>query len=162
MSHGIASNQDKLAYCKLGERHEKQWVLDYFDSGITTLLNPAKRENQFTHDFFVMFPCDLKVQQEPFRTADRYGVDPKYAITINKKDIERYKAKYPHIIIIIRVCYPEYQASHYASLHYLKLLISRGKAKLHTYQQRVNDTQGNAKDSYVFDARWLPKIRGLK
>ena len=156
--HGIDSNQDKHAYCKLGERMERQFLTKSFDCGLSFVMNPSKHENKYTHDFFAMFPCDLKTQSTKFRTANRYNINSDYAITINKKDIDRYNKLYPHIILIIDVQFPEYKSTHYAPLFMLNRLIKKGSAKLHVYQERVNDTQGNAKESYVFDSRWFPAI----
>ena len=36
-------------------------------------------------------------------------------------------------------------------------IIASGSAKI-DYAKRINDTQGNAKTSWVFDARYLQKI----
>jgi hypothetical protein len=41
-------------------------------------------------------------------------------------------------------------------------LIKQGKAKRHEYKNRQNDTQGNAKISWIFDLRNLEKINRSK
>jgi hypothetical protein len=158
MLHGIDSNQNKQAYCQLGEQTEKQFLLNSFGTGVSFAMNPAKHENKYTHDLFAMMPCDLKTQFTPFRTAGKYGIDSEFAVTINEKDLVRYGKLYPHIIVVIDVQFPNYKATHYAPLFLLRELVKNKKAKRHEYQERVNDTAGNAKASYVFDVRWFPLI----
>ena len=160
--HGISDTENKSAYCELGEEAERQFLVNSINEGIGFTINPAKTENIFTHDLFALFPSDLKSRFTPFKTADRYGIDPDYAITINEKDLIRYGKLYPHICIILDIHFPHYRATHYAPLFFLRQIVMSGKAKLHTYEKRVNDTQGNAKASYVFDARWFPLIGKAK
>jgi hypothetical protein len=156
--HGIDSNQNKTAYCEFGEQTERRFLINSFNSGVSFAQNPAKHENKYTHDLFAMFPADLKTQFTPFRTANRYGINPDHAITINQKDIERYNKLYPNIILIIDVQFPNYQATHYAPLFMLNILIKKERAKLHEYRERKDDNLGNAKASYVFDVLWFPRI----
>lgn len=93
-------------------------------------------------------------------TADRYGIPAKTAITINRKDIERYSAKYPNIVLILDIDFGDWRSIRYAPLRDIKRAIRRGAAKLHAYQNRTEDTRGNAKESYVLDALWFPEFEG--
>jgi hypothetical protein len=156
--HGIDSTENKAAYCELGEKTERQFLVNSLSEGIGFTNNPSKAENKYTHDLFALLPCDLKTQFTPFRTADRYGIDSDYAVTINEKDLIRYGKLYPHIVIVLDIQFPHYRATHYAPLFVLRQIVKNGKAKRHEYEKRVNDTQGNAKASYVFDLRWFPRI----
>lgn len=156
--HGIDSTENKTAYCQLGEKTERQFLLNSFGTGVAFSANPCKAENPYSHDFFALMPCDLKTQFTPFRTASRYGINPDYAVTINEKDLVRYGKNYPHIVLVIDVVFPHYKATHYAPLFVLRDIVKQGRAQRHEYEKRVNDTQGNAKASYVFDVRWFPRI----
>jgi hypothetical protein len=37
-------------------------------------------------------------------------------------------------------------------------MVRSGKVQLHKYKYRSDDGSGNAKDSYIFDVRWFPKL----
>lgn len=154
----LPSNEDKKAWVELGTKAEAHFSMPIFKGGVTVFTNPAKAENKFTHDLFFVQPADLKTVRTPFRTADRYGIPSKTAITLNKKDVDRYREKYPHIVIIFDVEYPDFKSIRYASLREINYLIDVGLAKLHTYINRVDDQSGNAKESYVLDATWLEEM----
>ena len=152
------SNEDKAAWCEYGDKTEVEFVSKMLASKCSVFMNPAKEENKFTHDFFIVMPSDLKTIRTRFRTADRYGIPSHSAITLNKKDVDRYSDKYPHIIIIFDVKYEDFSRVCYAPIRDIKKAIRRGVAKLHTYTNRVNDTQGNAKESWVLDSMWFKEI----
>ena len=51
---------------------------------------------------------DLKVKEKPFRTAmERFGIPPRYAISINLKDLQRYAEMYPNIVFVVVVLFDE-------------------------------------------------------
>ena len=154
-----ASNEDKLAWCKQGENLEKDFIVNCFDSGISVIKNPTKNLDKYTHDLYAIFQSDLKSIKTPFNTAGRYGIDAKYAITINKKDVVRYKSLYPNIMLLLDIDYPSYKGVRLASINRISWLIEHDRAKTHTYKDRVDDTNGNAKDSYVFDLRWFDEVK---
>lgn len=153
-----SSNEDKEAWCKLGDELEKQFVVRMFDTGLSVFRNPAKATDPFANDVYAVMQADIKSIRTPFRTADRYGIDPEFAITINEKDLKRYKEKYPNIIIFLDIDYPSYKGVRLATLGLLRRFVKMGMAKKHEYLNRQNDTQGNAKASYVFDLRWFDKV----
>lgn len=63
-------------------------------------LNPAKLLDLTAPDLLVDGRiADLKTQNTPFFTASRYGLDPRFTITFNRKDYERYISLYPDIAI---------------------------------------------------------------
>ena len=41
-----------------------------------------------------------------------------------------------------------------------RIMLEGGDMALHQYGARIDDTQGNAKASYVFDVSKLPRLRG--
>jgi hypothetical protein len=109
---------------------------------------------------FAVFPADLKSIHTPFNTAGRYGIDPRYAFTINDKDLRRYSDSQPNMMVLLDVRFPWHQAVHVAQIGHLVSATKNGRSKLHHYQQRQDDSQGNAKASWVFDCRWFPKLGG--
>ncbi|MDO4705225.1 MAG: hypothetical protein Q4A98_03305 [Comamonadaceae bacterium] len=63
-------------------------------------INPAKNMDKTAPDLIIDGAIsDLKTQNTPFFTASRYGLDPRFAVTFNRKDYERYKRIYPSIVI---------------------------------------------------------------
>tara|TARA_R110000803_G_scaffold139118_1_gene205797 strand:- start:44 stop:520 length:477 start_codon:yes stop_codon:yes gene_type:complete len=153
-----SNNQDKSAWCEYGDKTEVEFVSKMLSSSCSVFMNPAKAENKYTHDFFIVMPSDLKTIRTRFRTSDRYGIKSHSAITLNKKDVDRYVDKYPHIIIIFDVKYDDFSRLCYAPIRDIQKAIARGVAKLHTYNERVNDNSGNAKESYVLDSMWFKEL----
>lgn len=153
----IQSNEDKQAWCEAGQQAEVRFAGPLF-SGVSILQNPAKSLDKYTHDFYMMVPSDLKTIRTRFNTADRYGIQAATAFTLNKKDVDRYKEKYPHIIIIFDIDYGDYKTLRYAPLREIQRAIFYDKAKLHTYIHRVGDTAGNAKESWVMDSKWFREL----
>jgi hypothetical protein len=149
----MISNENKSWWVRAGAAAESSFAGPVFGSGCAVIANPAKFENPYSHDLFMMIPADLKTVRTQFRTADRYGISPRTAITINKKDIERYERLYPHIVIIFDIDIPEFKSTRYAALREVRKAINAGMAKLHVYQHRVGDVMGN-----VLDATWFPEI----
>ena len=161
---------DKMAWCDAGAKAEREFTVGRLhDLGVASWINPAKRTDPYTHDLFVSFPADVKTIRTPlFRAGDLWGIDPQYAITFNRKDYDRYKLLYPNIIVLFDVRWEdplikelggrlyEVQPMHLtaaASLRQIEQGVRMGKVI--EYKGRVNDTAGNAKESYVFDVRWF-------
>lgn len=155
----MISNEDKKTWCELGEKAEQRFAGSAFKSNVVVFPNPSKVTNPFAHDFYIMQPADLKTIRTQFRTADRYGISPDTAITLNVKDIERYTKLYPHIVLIFDIDYPNFKSVRYTTLREIKRAIKLGKAKLHEYQSRIDDVRGNAKSSYVLDALWFSELQ---
>ncbi len=150
--------QDKAAWCKHGEAAEQRLAGPMLPHGGALMMNPAKATDPYTHDLYVVMPGDLKTIRTRFQTADRYGIDPRSAITLNVKDVERYARLYPTIVIVFDVDFGDYRRLCYATLREIQRAIRADKAQLHEYQHRVNDTQGNATASWVLDADWFPEL----
>lgn len=152
------NTEDKKAWCEAGAKSEMLFTEKMLDSGFGVMCNPAKKGDPYTHDFYLTLPSDLKTIRTRFRTADRYGIPPFSAITLNVKDVDRYIKLYPHIVIIFDVDYGDYKRLCYAPLRQIYDLIKSGKAVRHIYQNRVDDKLGNARDSYVLDAEWFTRM----
>lgn len=152
------NNEDKKAWCEYGAEQEQRLAGPLFDAGCGLLVNPAKAFNKYLPDALAIFPSDIKTIRTRFNTAHRYGIDPRTAITINRKDVERYADTSPHIVLMLDIDFGDWRSLRYASLREIVRAIKLGKAKLHAYQNRTNDTRGNAKESYVLDALWFPEF----
>jgi hypothetical protein len=154
--------EDKLKWCRAGEQAEQSF-LDRGDHGLSVRLNPEKETSPFPHDFLLELPCDLKTITTPFRMAQEFfGIDPKYAVSINEKDLRRYSAKCPLMMLILDISHELYRGIHLAMLDDLVYFANEGIAKRHEYWKRIHDTQGNAKASYIYDCQWFPEARGRR
>lgn len=151
---------DKPAWCEEGRKLEDIFVQERSFRDVKLKINPDKSDDVFTYDMRIEMPCDLKTITTPWMySQDMFGIPPSYAISINRKDLRRYHALYPNIIIILDVQYPDYRATHWTDMNRLELLVRSGKVQLHKYKYRGDDGSGNAKDSYIFDVRWFPRLK---
>lgn len=150
--------QNKQAWCEAGAHAEARMAGPLLPCGGALMLNPAKKIDKYTHDLFITLPSDLKTIRTRFNTANRYGIDPLSAITLNVKDVERYAAHYPNIVIVFDVDFGDYKRLCYSHLREIKRAIRSGAAKLHEYKDRRDDARGNAKASYVMDANWFAEL----
>lgn len=161
--------QDKMEWCQKGENLELAF-LNEFGNEFELILNPDKATNPTVPDFLYAPSnrlADLKTQNTPFfKSKKLFGIDPQFAVTFNKVDLERYQKLYPEILIYYSVSWLA------TSIHFdngasvkvkpmsgiwginLKNLLPLCKeSNLHEYIQRKNDNKGNAKSSYVVDLR---------
>ena len=150
-------NEDKNAWCEAGLLAEGDFLASASIRGWGLSWNPAKSSDKYSHDFLGICPVDLKTAQTPWiKSMEKFGIHPDRAISINEKDFKRYSRLYPNIIILIDV---RWSGRMYTlTLPRARRLIKAGKAKRHEYQQRKNDTQGNAKVSYIFDVDDLDEL----
>jgi hypothetical protein len=160
--------QDKTKWCKDGERVEQSFVRIHGEQ-LNIIINPEKTTNKYAPDLLnSKSGClgDLKTQNTPFfRASSLFGIDPTYAVVFNLKDRNRYRELYPSIDIYywidwiavkfqignkVTAVEPLYGVWRVNFKEFDKYLDG---APLHDYMQRRNDTQGNAKSSYVIDIR---------
>jgi hypothetical protein len=170
ISHGDLQN--KGAWCTHGEEKENVFVNNY-GHHLGLIINPEKNTNRFAPDLAYSIGnglADLKTQNTPFFTARRYNCDPQYTVTFNRNDADRYREEEPDLDIYfwvdwIAVRYfkestnPKYGDTHVSvepmhgvwkvAFQNLDAIIQN--SPLHPYQQRVNDNQRNAKDSYLIN-----------
>lgn len=159
--------QDKKLWCKDGEKIEEVFV-GKFGESLDLIINPEKKENPYAPDLLYQSEhlADLKTQNTPFfKAKELYGIDSSYAVVFNRKDAIRYYRNYPDIIIYFWVEWHSVRfemGSFSREVEYIsgvwsipfKLLVEILKdAPLHSYQQRVADQKGNARDSFVLDIR---------
>lgn len=166
--------EDKLWWTGHGARMEVRFVDQVAPRlGLEAVINPAKATDPFAPDLLLRGQlADLKVQNTPFFMASRYGLDPQYAVTFNRKDYLRYSELYPEIQLLFWVAWktlewpkaaPRARVARMAGLWEVPFAelarrVKDGEAPLHRYQRRVGDQAGNAKDSYLFDLRTFTEL----
>lgn len=157
--------ENKIAWCFYGRKKEDVFVDDICPYlGIKAIINPEKKTNVYAPDLIVDgIVSDLKYQGLPFFTAGiKWGKDPQYAVSFNCKDYERYTQKYPDINIYFWINWERTQFSELSvrpmwgvweiPFPVLSYIIDRNPV-VHAYERRTNDSQGNAKSSYILDVR---------
>jgi hypothetical protein len=165
----VHDTEDKLWWTEHGSQLEVRFVSEVAPRlHLDAVLNPAKVSNPFVPDLLVKGRlADLKVQNTPFFTASRYGLDPQYTVTFNRKDYLRYSELYPQVLLFFWVAWttlewpksaPRVRVDRMAGLWEVPFAelarrIDDRTAPLHSYQRRVGDRAGNATESYLFDAR---------
>lgn len=160
--------QDKTVWCKSGFKTEEVFISMY-GKELGLAINPQKVYDPFAPDLIELASetlGDLKVQNTPFfKSKEKFGIDPRYAVVFNHKDRVRYLNKYPKINIYywidwvavgfemgsVKIKIEPLKGIWKISMANLERLLS--ESQLHEYQQRVNDIKGNARDSYVLDIR---------
>ena len=167
--------EDKQAYCREAEIQERAFVADRLPQlGLDGIINPEKEFNIYVPDLIVGgLLSDLKSQFKPFfKVGMLYGIDPQWSVSFNLKDGRRYADKYPGIVVFFDVHWKtttmtikgrDYRVKpiHHTYAGYLsdvmKAIDECGNKK-HTYQRRINDADGNALDSWLFDVRKLERL----
>lgn len=160
--------QDKGPWCQIGASHEEVFI-ERYGKQLNLTINPEKKEDAFAPDLLNTRNGklgDLKMQNTPFFQARiRFGLDPQFTVVFNDKDRERYRQYYPDIDIYfwvewIVVCFvskgQEIVVKPMSGVWYIpfpKLNNILETAPLHYYRQRINDTRGNAKSSYVISLK---------
>lgn len=162
------NTEDKQKWCREGERLEVEFVKNIVPlTGRHIIVNPAKEESPYVIDLYDLDTgryADLKSQNTPFFTAaavDR-RYHPRYTVTFNHKDYQRYAQLYPDcdIYFCVNWTQTDYQDMHIQPLEGvwvarfadMRALIEGGRVPLHAYKYRKDDAV-NAKDSYLFDLR---------
>ncbi|ELF5301059.1 hypothetical protein RBG13_002467 [Vibrio cholerae] len=160
--------QNKGFWCQHGLSKEQIFVAT-FGEKFGVILNPDKEKDPYVPDLFQTYDrrlADLKTQNTPlFQAQQRYNINPQYAVTFNLKDYERYMNIYGGNVAIYfcvewipttfvsssgqRISVKSMKGVWWTDMFRLQDLVKT--APVHSYQQRVHDTKGNAKASYVFD-----------
>ncbi|WP_158752830.1 hypothetical protein [Dyella sp. S184] len=161
--------EDKGWWYLHGERLEETFVqLCQTKLQIEAKINPDKTYDKTAPDL-VVEGClaDLKTQNTPFFTAGRYRLDPRFAVTFNRKDYERYKALYPEIFIYFWLDWKQTQwrdsrveyLGGFFRLPFREVadLIEKG-APEHTYIHRRDPGDTNAKSSFLLDIRRFEEL----
>jgi len=162
--------QDKQKWCKLGEELEARFLKEEaVRYGFDLILHPNKSKDKCETDFQLRngkLDVDLKHMSVPFFKAQTYGIDPNKAFTINHKDYLRYSYKYPTFLgdDMVMLLWLEVEAdikfgvpvSRKYGLWSLRLskfdeLIRNRMIPCHSYKDRKDCTDSNAKHSWIVD-----------
>jgi hypothetical protein len=170
--YAYESCENKIEWCNNYLSKEIEFCEILNKMNIKSMINPDKKLNKYAPDIIVNNNiADLKYRATPFYSSNHYyNIDPQYAITFNVKDYTHYKEKYPDITIFFWIDFKEtsrvYKNKKIEILKINKILYSHLDefekilidSPIHSYLRRQNDTQGNAKDSFIFDFRRLNPI----
>ncbi|WP_133059249.1 hypothetical protein [Burkholderia puraquae] len=126
-------------------------------------INPQKSHDNTAPDLLVSgVLADLKTQNTPFFTAGRYGMDPRFTVTFNRKDYDRYNSLYPEIAIYFwidwaQTQYRDIQVDYLGGIftlpfHEVSAMIDNGVPE-HHYARRTDPSDRNAKSSFLLDIR---------
>jgi hypothetical protein len=169
-----------------GEKKEEYFIAEVAPKvALQAERNPEKEHDRTAPDLIVNgVVADLKTQETPFFTCDRYSCDisshphdPQYAVTFNRGDYSKYKKTSPEIDIYFWLNWQKLKYDHRppnggtsrrivvkpmfgvyrVGFKDLAKRIEAGKVPLHAYRRRVGDPW-NEKQSYVFDVRTFFKI----
>lgn len=156
--------EDKGWWYQHGEKLEETFVrLCSEKLKIDARINPDKELDKTAPDLIVERSlADLKTQNTPFFTAGRYRLDPRFAVTFNRKDYERYKRLYPSIVIYFwldwkqttwKDCKVDYLGGFYRLPFADVAALIENDAPEHTYIHRSAPDDRNAKSSFLLDIR---------
>lgn len=150
---------DRHAWYGSGMAEEERFC-ELFGSKFKVKVNPDKDRDPCLPDLLHASGklCELKTRHTPFFTAYKtYRVPIQKAVTINRNDMERYLEHYPDMPIFFWVQWSQLEWHNIKvnpmhgvwGIRVNKLANLCTDKRLHQYQGRVDDEQGNAKDSYV-------------
>ena len=164
------NTEDKAWWLQHGLELEYQFVeICRNELKLKAEINPAKSDSPTAPDLLVDGKiADLKVQNTPFFSASKYSMNPRYTVTFNRKDFERYSSLYPDIVIYFWVNWTQLAWKDFrvqklnaickADFSQIADQVTSGAAKEHTYIHRQGDTKGNAKSSFLLDIRTFQKV----
>ena len=152
-----------------GENLEEKFVrLCQKHFNFEAIINPAKNMDRAAPDLIIDGAVsDLKTQNTPFFTAGRYGIAPRFAVTFNRKDYERYKRLYPDIVIYFwidwkQTSWKNIQVDYLGGIYRLPFhkvaSIIESPAPEHFYMRRQAPGDVNAKSSFLIDIHRFEKI----
>jgi len=162
----MKDTENREDWYREGEIREESFV-NIYGKMLSLAKNPAKIFDPTVLDLIHVkdnILCDLKDQSTPFFTAGRkYGIDPRFAVTFNKKDKQRYitLSNLSDIYIYFWVKWRKEdrfgvnipKTNRVYKIRFNKLLDYLTEDKLHEYERRKIDNRPNAKSSYVVDVR---------
>lgn len=163
------NTEDRAWWHIHGENLEKKFVeLCRSKLNLNAIINPEKDDKPYVPDLIVNDNlADLKTQNTPFFTANRYGIEPRFAVTFNKKDYIRYKELYPDLIIYFWIDWQQLEwkdkkVEYYGGIFSLPFAevakIIEAGAPEHEYMYRQDPNDINSKSSYVLDIRHFNQV----
>ena len=159
--------EDRMAFYELGDKYERAFVKKMRRKKYNVQINPEKETNKTAID--LLWDGDLvelKTRRTPFFKAGGYKVNPDYAVTLNRKDIDTYsKMNDLEIVFWVKwsaqtrygVAVNSINGIWTTTVRDIKKMIEAG-APEHTYQRRILDNRVNAKVSYLLDLQQMERI----
>lgn len=142
---------------------EMEFVLRY-GKRLRLTMNPSKEEDRFAPDLFsIKLGClaDLKVQREPYRTSERYGVPTERCVTLNVYDLTKYAVHYgggfPIYFWLDHPDNPVSNGVYEATCREIMDSITFKRRKVHGYMTRDGE-DGNKTHSWVLDVIDFRKV----
>lgn len=161
------SNQDKQAWIRRGVGRERLFLELRQKHPILQGIAPSGEDKYVPEFVYQGQYLDLKSVYKPFyRAGQKYGVNPDFAVPLNVVDVRDCNEKYPGCQIVFWVRWDtstDYEVTVNKQdgvwfLSHEKMNELASKAHVHTYQERTNDTEGNARDSYILDLRHMERL----
>ena len=158
------NTEDKSKWIDWGVAKESTflWLCEQYNilQGIKKSSGPVYLPEFVYEDRYL----DLKTVRTPFfLSQQKFNIDPNFAVTLNKQDVLDCTIKYPECQIVFWVNWKattnfgvsvkKQQGVWFLSYERMEKMIS--DSPLHKYQNRIHDSNGNAKDSYVLDLRHM-------
>lgn len=152
-----------------GEKLEERFVrLCRARLAMDAQINPAKELDKTAPDLLVDgLLADLKTQNTPFFTAGRYGLDPRFTVTFNRKDYGRYKKLYPDVVIYFwidwrQTTWRDSSVAYLGGVYRLPFAdvaaLIESPAPEHFYINRQSPGDRNAKSSFLLDIRQFESL----
>lgn len=161
--------EDRDWWHKHGERLEGEFaVVARRRVGLDVIRNPEKDADPTVPDLLVNgVLAEVKTQNKPFFTARRYGMDPRFTITFNRKDYRHYQKRFSDLVIYVWLDWDQTEGygskfGYYGGIFRLPFreiaaMIEAG-APEHFYTRRADPDDANAKSSFLLDIRRFEKL----
>ena len=161
--------EDKDWWIKWGSIKEEQFLQHCLEDGLLPGIAKSSGPPHYPEFTYQGQYLDLKTVQTPFFMAKKkYNINSNSAVTLNTQDVLDCTHKYPECQIVFDVDWQEdtkfgVEIKARKELRFLsykrmqELIID---APIHYYQKRMNDSNGNAKGSYVLDLQDMELLGG--
>ena len=158
----IADTEDKTWWIGWGKQKEQEFLKLCEREGILPGIAASYGPDHYPEYTYQGRYLDLKTVETPFFMARKhYGLDSNFAVSLNKQDVFDCTYKYPKCQLVFWIQWASeikygvaVETRHeirFLSYERMRELVSH--APVHIYQKRIDDNQGNAKDSYILDLR---------
>ena len=161
-----ASTENKSEWIRLGNQYENEFCKLMNKRHYRCEINPAKVADPYGPDLLVNGRiAELKTRRTPFFMAGKLGVPPESAITINRKDIDRYLPVNPGMNVYFWVYWAAQERYGIEVPEVCGVWVTRvdklarlcDKAPVHAYQNRCGE-DGNKKESYVINLKDMRQV----
>ena len=168
------SPEDRTGYLAFGRQKETEFVWEAAKYGLRVRINPEKEQDPKAPDLVVGEElAELKWQGDPFfKVEEKYGLNPRFTVSFNAKDVRRYTKKFPTLDIYFWIQWTTFsrygvevdplEGVWHAPFPSIIAAMERYSPPLHHYRNRTADRWGNAQGSYLLDLRWFTEIEAVQ